>query len=163
IAMCSYPIARNAFAGNRSSGHLVSCRHRTSGWWVRRKVSTSGMRRRTELMFQAAIEKGIGIPGRADGQEREPASRRAVMQEFGRVMLARCRYSTGMTSRRPDSRRMRAPAPFPTARPQSGLSPLRRLRFLDFLIVDREHRGVERDTLLHIEDHHRGVLALRVG
>jgi hypothetical protein len=49
--------------GNRSSGHLVSCRHSTSGARSASSRSTRGMRRRTELMFQVAMERGMAGPG----------------------------------------------------------------------------------------------------
>ncbi|SIT57666.1 hypothetical protein BQ8794_40265 [Mesorhizobium prunaredense] len=64
---------RNAFSGNSSSGTLVSCRQSTSGACSTSRRSTSGMRRRTELMFQVAIEKGMfGIPGQRKVRQMAP-------------------------------------------------------------------------------------------
>src|SRR5580693_6651405 len=45
--------------GKCSSGHLVSCRHKTSGFRVLRWRSTLSILRRTELMFQVAMVRLI--------------------------------------------------------------------------------------------------------
>src|SRR5271155_172018 len=51
------------FAGNRSSGHLVSWRHSTSGCTARRNRATRLMRSRTELMFQVVTVRRTGSSG----------------------------------------------------------------------------------------------------
>src|SRR5690606_13552390 len=57
-------MSRNAWNGNWSSGHLVSCRHRMSGWFRLRNSTTRGRRRRTELMFQVVIDRLMRFPYR---------------------------------------------------------------------------------------------------
>ena len=47
--------ALKSLIGNSASRHLVSCRQRTSGARLFRKCATSGIRSRTELMFQVVI------------------------------------------------------------------------------------------------------------
>src|SRR5690606_24617962 len=88
--------------------------------------STSGRRRRTELMFQVAMESVMDKTGRKD----------CPLLPAGRSKGNRRLWRSAVGGR---------PA------------------LVVLGVIDLEEAFVQRDVFLDVEDHHRGVLALRIG
>ncbi len=81
----------NSASGNSASGHLVSCRHSTSGRRSARKRATRSMRRRTELMFQVATVKRKGQPDGSESGPRRLGFARAEASRGGVLPTGACR------------------------------------------------------------------------